>query len=638
MKSIRISLLVYFLALVALTLGVASVLAYRTAQQTLRDKEVATGKLIDSNYEQACAEERRRFDETLRTHAQNLARQVQIEVDSANIGQFDIAHRVTDHVAKRALPLGPYAILASHVASAPRDVGAPRDRWPMGGWLHSRRYLTSLALPVPTVDEDMDGSLDNLKGPAGACYQIESDCSAHVLFSPSLDRAPFPSDDEFASPLNRYCEWDDVTAPNGAVFRRVRLKVSRARKIVTHRAWPRQRPRQAGGPELPGHPNDPTRGPGARRDESRPPATTVRSEDPAVSMVVHFAADPTARDEKLAEILRQHDAERTDQHEKTVEGLAQLRSRLVIISAATFGATIVGVFGLVWLGLLPLHRLGDAVSRVSAKDFRLPIDAQRLPVELQPIAVKLAGTLDLLKRTFAREKQATADISHELRTPLSTLITTIDLALRRERSAAQLREMLADCRLSAEQMHQIVDRMLTLARLDAGTDVLKSQPVDVGELAEQCVAVVRPLAEANGLSLGVNNGCPPPADGTAGPARLQADPDKLREVFNNLLHNAIQYNRPSGRIDLTVGRMNGCVCVEVSDTGVGINAEAREHVFERFYRADPSRNSDGLHTGLGLAIAKEYVELMGGTIAVESVEGQGSTFRVQLPVRGVGTP
>ena len=112
---------------------------------------------------------------------------------------------------------------------------------------------------------------------------------------------------------------------------------------------------------------------------------------------------------------------------------------------------------------------------------------------------------------------------------------------------------------------------------------------------------------------------------------MTTDPDKLREILNNLLHNAIQYNRPDGRIDLTVTRENGHLEMEVHDTGVGIPLEARERIFERFYRADPSRETDGLNAGLGLAIVKGYVDLMGGTVAVSSTEGEGSTFRIELP-------
>jgi signal transduction histidine kinase len=171
-------------------------------------------------------------------------------------------------------------------------------------------------------------------------------------------------------------------------------------------------------------------------------------------------------------------------------------------------------------------------------------------------------------------------------------------------------------------MTQGVERLLALARLDAGVDRLRSIAIDAADLAEQCAALVRPLAEARGLKLTVHRN---------GAAPLTADPDKLREVLTSLLHNAIEYNRPNGTIDLTVARENGRLDVAVRDTGVGISPEAKTHLFERFYRADPSRGGDGLHAGLGLAIAKGYVDLMGGALAVESVEGVGSTFRVQLP-------
>jgi signal transduction histidine kinase len=280
-----------------------------------------------------------------------------------------------------------------------------------------------------------------------------------------------------------------------------------------------------------------------------------------------------------------------------------------------------------------LRRLSYAVSRVSVKDFRLPLDDRPLPLELRPIVERLTNTLDLLKRAFAREKQAAADISHELRTPLAALLTTTEFALRKPRSVEHYRELLGDVHASAQQMNQIVERLLTLARLDAGVDRLRVQPVDVAALAQQCADVVRPLAEARGLKLAVKNGFPARNGAGGEGARLvQTDPDKLREIVSNLLHNAIEYNRPGGAIDLRVGRHNGTLEVEVQDTGIGIANQVRERIFERFYRADPSRGGDDLHAGLGLAIVKEYIDLMGGSIGVESTEGQGSTFRVLLPV------
>jgi len=107
--------------------------------------------------------------------------------------------------------------------------------------------------------------------------------------------------------------------------------------------------------------------------------------------------------------------------------------------------------------------------------------------------------------------------------------------------------------------------------------------------------MVRPLAEARDIRVRVH---------VNGPAPLRTDPDKLREILTNLLHNAIQYNRPQGTIDVAVERHNGTVDVEVQDSGIGIAPDVKEQIFERFYRADPSRHADGMHTGLGLAIVK----------------------------------
>jgi heavy metal sensor kinase len=308
--------------------------------------------------------------------------------------------------------------------------------------------------------------------------------------------------------------------------------------------------------------------------------------------------------------------------QRTSESLAELRNRLLVISLATFSFVVVGVYFLVRLGLMPLHRLGDAVSQVSEKDFRLHFDEPRIPAELTPIVDRLRHALDQLRGAFEREKQAAADISHELRTPVAALLTTIEVALKKPRKPEEYREVLADCRESGHQISQLVERLLTLARIDAGVDRLRKEPVDVTALAEQCTALVRPLAEARGLTLRLHS---------EGEAVMEADPGKLREVLTNLLHNAIEYNRPDGSVDLSVLRHNGTLCVEVRDTGVGIAPEARAHIFERFYRADPSRQAEGLHAGLGLAIVKGYVDLMGGSIAVESAEGEGSTFRVELP-------
>ena len=302
--------------------------------------------------------------------------------------------------------------------------------------------------------------------------------------------------------------------------------------------------------------------------------------------------------------------------------LRRLRSRLLVISFCTLVGIALGSYFLVLLGLVPLQQMSHAVSQISEKDFRLNVDQAKLPQELQPIASRLTQMLDQLRRAFDREKQAAADISHELRTPLSALLTTIEVALRRPRKVEEYQEILDECRSSGRHMYQMVERLLALARLDAGVIHFKPREVDLADVAKQCVDMVRPLAEARGLKLRVR---------LDPPVAFTTDPDKVREVLINLLHNAIEYNRPDGAVELHIGaRANGDLRLEVRDTGIGIAPEAKLHLFERFYRADPSRHADTPHAGLGLAIVKSYVDLMGGRIGVDSSD-RGSTFFIDLP-------
>jgi heavy metal sensor kinase len=334
--------------------------------------------------------------------------------------------------------------------------------------------------------------------------------------------------------------------------------------------------------------------------------------------------DTTERDQALAALHAELDEKLQQHHEDAAAELASVRNRLIGVGLASFLLTVLGGLTLVRHGLSPLRRLSDAVSRVSEENIRLQFDEKRLPQELQPIVERLQQTLGMLRDALAREKQAAADISHELRTPLAALLTTTEVALRKARSPEEYREIIQDCRSSCQQMSRLVERLLALSRMDAGVDRVRTQEVDAAELVEQCAGMVRPLAEARGLQLLVHRN---------GPAPAALDADKLREVVTNLLHNAIEYNRPSGRVEVAVAQENGHLNLEVRDTGVGIAPEAQKHIFERFFRADPSRAAESMHAGLGLAIAKGYLDLMGGTISVLSAQGQGSTFRVQLPTR-----
>lgn len=585
MKSIRLSLTVYFLGLLALVLGASSGLVYEIASQTLQDKQRTMTQLVNSQYAERCHGEEQRLDKLLESDAAGFVKEVRSQVDrgrytSSTLNLLNevglLASQATPNPA--ALPLW----LSAALPTPPRAPGPP-PRSPAPFDLYRRYHESLFRRPPPSLQFNGDELFHDSEPHVAEYYQIHAPWSTYRSHSLASNNQWLPLDPaKFDKEQAEGSVWDDVPLDGDITLRRVVRKAPLSRFV--------------GGPR--GGPNP--------------------------TLYIQCAYNLTTREAKLHEFATLRDEQLAAIQWETEESLHTLRARLLMMSAATFVATVVGAWLLIWLGLRPLRRLSDAVSRVSEKDFRLQFNTRRLPVELQPIVERLTNTLAQLKRAFAREKQATADISHELRTPLAALLTTTELALRKSRTAAEYREMLEDCRLSGQQMNRAVERLLALARLDAGVDTMRPERVDVARLAEQCAALVRPLAEARGLQLRVHGG-----DG----AQLLADPDKLREVITNLLHNAIEYNRPQGTIDISVARENGHLHVEVRDTGIGIKPEAKEHIFERFYRADSSRGGeDGLHAGLGLAIVKGYVDLMGGTIHVDSAEGQGSTFHLELPV------
>jgi heavy metal sensor kinase len=596
MKSIRLSLMLYFLGLLGLGLGAVSLLVYHTTQQTLMEKKSAMGQLLESHFQESSTEERDRLDQSLLTQATAIARIVDIpgkptpnELVLANV------------VLNGAMPNG---LLVAFPWLPQKSSGGPGwDRLPGPlAWEYFRELYSN---PMYTGKKFNDRVIDQQGDTLGVEFcQINSAWGSEYRSSNLGTSGRLPFDNKTLLAADRTLGWEYGDTKLGDV---------KVRRVTLIAPYPRFFRNSVFSTFSRGRGQD---------DKSQPRFDpTLR---PAIA--IQCAADTARMEATLADLEATSHAEMARLESDTETQLASLRNTLLAISLATFLATAIGGLALVRVGLSPLGRLSEAVRQVSEKDFDLHVGKERLPLELRPIAGRLAETLGQLKEAFQREKQAAADISHELRTPLAALLTTIDVSLRKPRSAEDYRETLVECRNNGQQMSRMVERLLTLARLDAGVDPLRPCCVDIADLAEQCALMVRPLAEAQSISLTVN---------LPGPTQVDADPDKVREVLNNLLHNAVQYNRPQGSIELTVVRHNGTVQMRVRDTGIGIAPEARGRIFERFYRADPSRQTDGLNSGLGLAIVKGYVDLMGGTIAVDSTPGEGSTFRVDLPAHKV---
>ena len=588
MKSIRWSLAAFFLLLLLGSLAVVSTWVYRITHQSLLARETSTRQLLEANHKTRCKDERDKLDEQLLHRAQTLV----------NVARTQWGPRPFQELGALSVGLAPPGCLL------------------IPAWMDGRLFRGPY-IKLETADEIMHRDQEESHSPL--YFQIYNEKGQPIQRSDSMGDREFVLAPEVLNSLG-LLEWrhDDVEW-------RLEDQPATSLRRVTFKASVSRLRRYYGGPQVFGRPRRPPSQP-----PPNPPPTQRYEERSSPAIFVQCARSTAALNEKLAGFQDGLNQKVEDLEVDTAASLASLRNRLFWIGLGLSAATMIGGFWLIGVGLAPLRRVSDAVSQVSEKDFQLRVNSDELPEELRPIVDRLAKTLGQLQRAFAREKQAAADISHELRTPLAALTTTIEVALRKQRTVEKYGEVLRDCQTIGKQMSQMVERLMALARLDAGVDQVRPQEVDVAQLAEECVALVRPLAATRELDLNLQ---------CRDPIRVTTDPDKLREILTNLLHNAIEYNRPKGQVDVTVSRENGHVQVAVRDTGIGISADARSSVFERFYRADASRHSDGLHAGLGLSIVQSYTQLLGGSVALESAEGQGSTFRVSLPVEfGKYTP
>ena len=237
------------------------------------------------------------------------------------------------------------------------------------------------------------------------------------------------------------------------------------------------------------------------------------------------------------------------------------------------------------------------------------------------LAAVLNSTFARLEAAFAQQKQFASDAAHELRTPVTVILTQTQMALARERDAADYKQAVEACQRAAQRMRRLIESLLELARFDAGQEVLKRMDFDFGKTVSDSVELVQTLAEEKSVKI----------ISVVSPLEISGDPERLAQVVTNLLTNAIQYNRPDGEVRVELRLENGLAVLKISDTGQGIAPEDLPRVFERFYRADKSRTGAG-NVGLGLSICKAIVEAHGGTIEVASEPNVGTTFTVRLPV------
>jgi heavy metal sensor kinase len=280
-----------------------------------------------------------------------------------------------------------------------------------------------------------------------------------------------------------------------------------------------------------------------------------------------------------------------------------------------------------WLSrkaVAPVGEIARAAQSISEHEL-----SKRLPVpqtgdELQSLSETLNEMFGRLESAFKRVTQFTADASHELRTPIALMRTRTEVALRKPRTEGEYKETIVRIHQELERTSALIENLMTLARADSGSEPLQVAPTNLNDILLEISEPARLLAE--GESIQYDQRLPESALWVSGNA------PSLRRLFLILIDNAVKYTPREGRISVVLDASDSAAVTEIRDTGVGISPTDLPHIFERFYRADESRSRESGGTGLGLSIAKWIAEAHHGSISVASTVGEGSAFRVHIPL------
>ncbi|MBI5587360.1 MAG: sensor histidine kinase N-terminal domain-containing protein [Deltaproteobacteria bacterium] len=304
--------------------------------------------------------------------------------------------------------------------------------------------------------------------------------------------------------------------------------------------------------------------------------------------------------------------------------ISLLNNYRVVLASAIIFIMIISVSGgflLAGKALSPVKGISDTIDRISESNLSERIKTENVSGELKGLASSFNRTFDRLDKAFKRQRQFSADASHELKVPLSVILSHSEIMLRKERTLGEYKDAFTAVMEAAKMMSEIVRKLLASARLSDDRLDLKIENINPVEVIRNAVALLTPLAVRTGVDINA------PADEDV---MVPGDHAMLLELFVNIIDNAIKYNVPHGRVDISVKRESDFIVAEINDTGVGIPEKDLDRVFDRFYRVDKSRSKETGGAGLGLSIADCIAKLHGGRIDIKSRPGAGTTVSVYL--------
>jgi signal transduction histidine kinase len=263
----------------------------------------------------------------------------------------------------------------------------------------------------------------------------------------------------------------------------------------------------------------------------------------------------------------------------------------------------------------------ETIHQIRAENMKVKLKIPNTKDEIQKLAETFNDMLTRLESAFNMQRQLFADLSHELKTPLTILKGEFEVILRKARSNEEYQGTLKSALEETDRIIKLAENLLILAKFDSKEGFKKKDKVDIAAILNGIANNSRGVAELKDIALSFS--------AEEGLFAI-GDPDQFKTLFLNIIENALKYTPKSGRVDISAVRSGSFCEVSVKDTGPGIPHDEAAHIFDRFYRVDKSRSSAGF--GLGLSIAKSIADAHDGNITLSSLPGEGTTFRISLPI------
>ena len=311
-----------------------------------------------------------------------------------------------------------------------------------------------------------------------------------------------------------------------------------------------------------------------------------------------------------------------------ISTMDSLNQRALILEALTIVVIISIAIVLSDILTRPFARVTQAINTVKAGYSNEKISVPDY-LETEHIVDAFNQLLGRMKMLDDSRQEFVANVSHELKTPLASMKVLADSLLTQPDAPVEMyREFMEDITMEIDRENQIITDLLALVRMDKKVSDLNISTVNMNDLTELVLKRLRPIARKKNVEVIFES---------IRPVTAEVDEVKMTLIISNLVENAINYNKEHGSVKVVLDADHQMFSLEVSDTGIGIPEDSLEHIYERFYRVDKSHSKEVGGTGLGLAITRSAVLMHRGSITVKSLEDEGSTFIVKIPLNYIGT-